>query len=157
MASIDEVWGKDFGKQTPKPISSKSYVPEKRDPVKEGRVSASPQARSTEAIERNRKTIDDLSKSLPIARTDEDASKNYHGGRPVPMASNPIREEFAAYAPPGFQNDHRLMQMLNKLEESKAGIETNSTQDMMLYIFTGIFFLFTLDTFVNLGKRMRRR
>jgi hypothetical protein len=125
--------------------------------VKEGRVSASPQVRSTEAIERNRKTIDDLSKSLPIAQTDDDASKNYHGGRSVPMASNPIREEFAAYAPPGFQTDHRLIQMLNKLEESKAGVETNSTQDMMLYIFTGIFFLFTLDTFVNLGKRMRRR
>jgi hypothetical protein len=159
MASIDEVWGKDFGKQTPKPISSKSYVPEKRDPVKEGRVSASPQARSTEAIERNRKTIDDLSKSLPIAKTDEDAYKNYHGGRSVPMASNsgPIREEFAAYAPPGYQSDHRLIQMLNKLEESKSGVETNSTQDMMLYIFTGIFFLFTLDTFVNLGRRMRRR
>jgi hypothetical protein len=159
MASIDEVWGKDFGKQTPKPISSKSYVPEKRDPVKEGRVSASPQARSTEAIERNRKTIDDLSKSLPIVQTDEDASKNYHGGRSVPMASNsgPIREEFAAYAPPGYQSDHRLIQMLNKLEESKSGVETNSTQDMMLYIFTGIFFLFTLDTFVNLGRRMRRR
>jgi len=159
MASIDEVWGKDFGKQVSKPVSSKAYIPEKRDPVKEGRVSATPQARSTEAIERNRKTIDDLSKSLPIAQTDEDASKNYHGARTVPMASTtmPIREEFAAYAPPGYQSDQRLIQMLNKFEESKAGVETNSTQDMMLYIFTGIFFLFTLDTFVNLGKRMRRR
>jgi hypothetical protein len=26
---------------------------------------------------------------------------------------------------------------------------------MMLYIFTGVFFLFTLDTFVNLGRKMR--
>jgi hypothetical protein len=25
----------------------------------------------------------------------------------------------------------------------------------MLYIFTGVFFLFTLDTFVNLGRKMR--
>jgi len=25
----------------------------------------------------------------------------------------------------------------------------------MLYIFTGVFFLYTLDTFVNLGRRMK--
>jgi hypothetical protein len=158
MASIDEVWGKDFGKQTPKPLSSKANVPEKRDAVKEGRVAASPQERSAEAIRRNRKTIDDLSKSLPIAETDEDVSKNYHGAKFTPMASSsePIREHFA-YSPPGFQNDHRLMQLLNRMEESRSGVDTNSTQDMMLYIFTGIFFLFTLDTFVNLGKRMKRR
>lgn len=162
MASIDEVWGKDFGKQTPKPISSKSYVSEKRDPVKEGRVAASPQERSTEAIQRHRKTIDDLSKSLPIATTDDEISKNYHGSKYTPMASSaaPIRENFTpqyAYAPPGFQQEHALVQLLNKIESAKSGLETNSTQDMMLYIFTGIFFLFTLDTFVNLGKRMKRR
>jgi len=161
MASIDEVWGKDFGKR-PQPVSSKAYVPEKRDPVKEGRVAASPQERSTEAIQRHRKTIDDLSQSLPIVKSDEEAAKNYHGARTVPMASSaaPIKESFTpqyAYAPPGFQSEHKLTQILNKLEESKAGVETNSTQDMMLYIFTGIFFLFTLDTFVNLGKKMRRK
>lgn len=161
MASIEEVWGKDFAKR-PQPVSSKSNIPEKRDPVKEGRVAASPQERSTEAIQRHRKTIDDLSKSLPIVKTDEEGMKNYHGSRVVPMASAsaPIRESFSpqyAYAPPGFQNDHTLTQLLNRLEESRSGVETNSTQDMMLYIFTGIFFLFTLDTFVNLGKKMRRR
>lgn len=162
MASIDEVWGKDFGKQTPKPLSSKANVPEKRDPVKEGRVAASPQERSVEAVQRHRKTIDDLSKSLPIAETDEDVNKNYHGAKFAPMASSaePIRENFGpqyAYSPPGFQNDHRLMQLINRMEDSRSGVDTNSTQDMMLYIFTGIFFLFTLDTFVNLGKRMKRR
>ena len=161
MASIDEVWGKDFGKR-PQPVSSKSYVPEKRDAVKEGRVAASPQERSTEAIQRHRKTIDDLSQSLPIVKSDEDAAKNYHGARTAPMVSSEpgMRESFTpqyAYAPPGFQSEHKLIQILNKLEETKAGVETNSTQDMMLYIFTGIFFLFTLDTFVNLGKRMRRK
>lgn len=162
MASIDEVWGKDFGKQPTKPITSKAHVPEKRDPIKEGRVAASPQERSTEAIQRHRKTIDDLSKSLPIATTDDEISKNYHGGRHTPMASSasPIQEGFTpqyAYAPPGYNSDYKLNQILQKFEESKSGLETNATQDMMLYIFTGIFFLFTLDTFVNLGKKMRRR
>ena len=31
-----------------------------------------------------------------------------------------------------------------------------ATQDMLLYVFTGVFFLFTLDTFVLLGKSMRK-
>jgi hypothetical protein len=162
MASIDEVWGKDFGKTPTKPLSSKAYVSEKRDPVKEGRVAATPQERSTEAIQRNRKTIDDLSKSLPIVQSDEEGGKNYHGHRQTPMASSaaPIQEGFTpqyAYAPPGYQSDNKLSYLLAKLEESKASSESNATQDMMLYIFTGIFFLFTLDTFVNMGKKMRRR
>jgi hypothetical protein len=28
-------------------------------------------------------------------------------------------------------------------------------RDMLLYIATGVFFLFAMDTFVTLGKRMR--
>lgn len=151
MASVDEVWGKDFGKTPQKPLSSKAYVAEKRDPVKEGRVAATPQQRSTDAIQRNRKTIDDLSKSLPIAETDDDLSKNYHASRVAPMTT-----EHFSYSPPTYrQQPDVLVQLLNKLE--RVGTDTNSTQDMMLYIFTGIFFLFTLDTFVNLGKRMKRR
>jgi hypothetical protein len=44
---------------------------------------------------------------------------------------------------------------MRMIEQNKVGYETPSSQDMMLYIFTGVFFLFTLDTFVNLGKRMK--
>lgn len=155
MASVDEVWGKDFGKTPQKPISSKAHVSDKRDPVKEGRVAATPQQRSVDAIQRNRKTIDDLSKSLPIAETDDDLSKNYHASRVVPMTTEHFGTQFS-YSPPTYrQQPDVLVQLLNKLE--RVGTDTNSTQDMMLYIFTGIFFLFTLDTFVNLGKRMKRR
>lgn len=156
MASVDEVWGKDFGKIPNKPLSSKASVVEKRDPVKEGRVAATPQQRSVDTIQRHRKTIDDLSKSLPIAETDEELSKNYHAGRVAPMTTEHFGTQFS-YAPPTYrpQQPDILMQLLSKLE--RVGSDTNSTQDMMLYIFTGIFFLFTLDTFVSLGKRMKRR
>jgi hypothetical protein len=41
------------------------------------------------------------------------------------------------------------------IEQNKVGYEQPSSQDMMLYIFTGIVFLFTLDTFVSLGRRMK--
>jgi hypothetical protein len=156
MASIDEVWGKDFGKTPQKPLSSKSNVSDKRDPVKEGRVAPTPQQRSLDAIQRNRKTIDDLSKSLPIGETDEDLSKNYHAARIAPMTTMEHFGTQFSYSPPTYrQQPDVLVQLLNKLE--RVGTDTNSTQDMMLYIFTGIFFLFTLDTFVNLGKRMKRR
>ena len=162
MASIEEVWGKDFARR-PQPLSSKANVPEKRDPAKEGRVYDSPQERSHAAILKHKKTIDDLSQSLPIVKTDEEADKNFHGSRTAPMMSSSpsMRESFTqpqySYAPPGFQTDAAVQRMIRRLEEEHSGVETNSTQDMMLYIFTDIFFLFTLDTFVNLGKKMRRK
>jgi hypothetical protein len=63
-----------------------------------------------------------------------------------------------AYSPPSFQeaaNDIKLNQIMRMIEQNKVGYESPSSQDMMLYIFTGVFFLFTLDTFVSLGKRMK--
>jgi hypothetical protein len=85
-----------------------------------------------------------------------------HGASLAPMSSAmPTigRESFTpAYAPPGFQSEMKLQQLLRKLDQDKSyGGETNATHDMMLYIFTGIFFLFTLDTFVNLGRKIRRK
>ena len=44
---------------------------------------------------------------------------------------------------------------MRMIQESQPGKETPAAQDMLLYIFTGIFFLFTFDTFVHLGKRMK--
>lgn len=167
MASIEEVWGSSFSKR-PQPLSSKSNVPETRDARAEGRVYNSPQERSSAAIQTHKKTIDDLSKSLPIVKSDDE--KNYpppmssnHGASLTPMASasppiTNIYEGFTpAYAPPGFQSEMKLRQLMQRLDQDKSyGSDTNATHDMMLYIFTGIFFLFTLDSFVNMGRRMRR-
>ena len=167
MASIEEVWGSSFSKR-PQPLSSKANVPEKRDAHAEGRVYNSPQERSAASITTHKKTIDDLSNSLPIVKSDDE--RNYpppmstnHGASLTPMASSmqtigPIRESFTpAYGPPGFQSEAKLQQLIRKLDQDKSyGSDTNATNDMMLYIFTGIFFLFTLDSFVNMGRRMRR-
>ena len=167
MASIEEVWGSSFSKK-PQPLSSKSNVGEKRDAQAEGRVYNSPQERPAASIQTFKKTIDDLSNTLPIVKSDEQAAKNYppgmssnHGASLTPMASAmPTigRESFTpAYAPPGFQSEVRLQQLMQRLDRDKSyGSDTNATHDMMLYIFTGIFFLFTLDSFVNMGRRMRR-
>ena len=62
------------------------------------------------------------------------------------------------YAPPSFQeaaHEIKLNQILHMIQQNKTGYEQPSSQDMMLYIFTGVVFLFTLDTFVSLGKRLR--
>ena len=128
--------------------------------------------RTQAAIQRNRKTIDDLSATLPIATTDEEFDNNY-GPAKIPATkehftstktsyTNPYHPmdtgtDFA-YAPSQFQEaayDIKLDKIMRMIEQNRTGYESPSSQDMMLYIFTGVFFLFTFDTFVNLGKRMK--
>ena len=152
MASIEEVWGSPFPARTQ---ITKGGAEPKRDAQKEGRVFNSPQEKAQASQFVHRKTIDDLSRTLPIIQTDEEAGKNFR-----PQKSN-IREGFTSeypYAPPGFQSDAQEMKLnriLHMIEQNKTGYERSSTHDMLLYVFTGIVFLFTLDTFVTLGKRMR--
>jgi hypothetical protein len=131
--------------------------------------------RTNAAIQRNKKTIDDLSKTLPIVENDEEATSNYAptkvGATKEKMTNwsstkaqytNPYYPQDPgldfAYAPPAFQQDAydmKLDKIMRMVEQNKTGYETPTSQDMMLYIFTGVFFLFTLDSFVNLGKRMK--
>ena len=49
----------------------------------------------------------------------------------------------------------QIARILKLVEQNKTGYETPSSQDMLLYIFTGVFFLFTFDQFVTLGRHMR--
>jgi hypothetical protein len=154
MASIEEVWGSPFGARRP---LTKGGPEAQRDPVKEGRVYATPQDRTQAAVFTHKKTIDDLSKTLPIVQTDEEAGRNYRPER------SRVREGFSTtpdypYAPPSFQppvHEDKLNRILYMIEQNRTGYQTSSTQDMLLYIATGVFFLFTMDTFVSLGKQMR--
>jgi hypothetical protein len=152
MASIEEVWGAPFPVRT---SIIKGAAEPKRDAQKEGRVFNSPQERTQASQYKHRKTIDDLSRTLPIVQSDEEAGRNF---RPQATA---VREGFKSeypYAPPGFQNDAqelKLNKILHMIEQNKTGYEPSSSHDMLMYVFTGIVFLFTLDTFVTLGKRMR--
>lgn len=153
-------------------LSKQNEPEEKRDAEREGRVFPTPIHRTQAAVQRHKKTIDDLSKSLPIVGSDEEGESNYGPAR-VPATrenftstktgySNPYYPSDSgtsfSYAPPSFQEaayDIKLDRIMRMIEQNQVGYETPSSQDMMLYIFTGVFFLFTLDTFVNLGKRMK--
>jgi hypothetical protein len=173
MASIEEVWGKSFPTRHYSMVSKPGMAQkeEPRDAEKEGRVAPTPIHRSAAAIQRHRKTIDDLSKSLPIVQNDEEADSNY-----APARISGLKEGFTAtkagytkpffpsdegtsfaYAPPSFQgaaHDLKLDRILRMIEQNKTGYETPSSHDMALYVFTGVMTLFVLDTFVNLGRRM---
>jgi len=172
MASIEEVWGSPFPKKHHTMASKYGTKEEPRDAEKEGRVFPTPIHRTTAALQKHKKTIDDLSASLPIVQDDEEG--NYHPARVTSSGKTEHMTNFSStkqkpfypfnagvdfpYAPPSFQesaHELKLDRILRMIEQNRTGYETPSSQDMMLYIFTGVFFLFTLDTFVSLGKRMR--
>jgi hypothetical protein len=175
MASLEEVWGSPFPKKHHSMTSKQHKNEEPRDAEKEGRVFPTPIHRTAAALTRHRKTIDDLSKSLPIVQDDEEAEANYGPARLGGMTEHmtnysavkrPYTKPFYPvdtgtdfpYAPTSFQNDAlslKIEKMMRMIEQNKTGYESPSSHDMMLYVFTGVFFLFTLDTFVSLGKNLR--
>jgi len=76
----------------------------------------------------------------------------------VPVHRSIIRENFTAGGiSTGGGDDSKLDRILRLVEQNKTGYEPAATQDMLLYIATGVFFLFTIDTFFSLGKAMRGR
>jgi hypothetical protein len=146
-------------------MSSSKYKPEPKDAKRNERVAPTPQHRTASALVAHKQTIDDLSGSLPIVERDEAYSTNF---QPPRIAGT--REHFTdptgplhtgadfPYAPPQFQVDTqtlKLNRILELIEQQQIGVETPSSQDLLLYVCTGVFFLFTFDTFVNLGRRLR--
>ena len=63
-------------------MTSKNHVnTPARDPEREGRVFPTPVHRTAAAVQKHRKTIDDLSTTLPIVKTDEEATSNFAPAR----------------------------------------------------------------------------
>ena len=172
MASIEEVWKTPFPTKHYSMVSKPGMAQKEdpRDAEREGRIAPTPIHRSNAAIQRNRKTIDDLTKTLPIVQNDEEAESNYaparigntehftatKAGYTKPFFPGDDGTSFA-YAPPSFQgaaHDLKLDRIMRMIEQNKTGYETPSSHDMALYVFTGVMTLFVLDTFVNLGRRM---
>ena len=66
-----------------------------------------------------------------------------------------VRERFGARPSP-VADDDKISRILRLIEQNRTGYERPAVQDMILYVFTGVFFLFTFDTFVMMGKGMRK-
>ena len=146
FASVEEVYGTPFGKREPATQAAEATV----RPVMA--------RKSDEAVAKHKSLLDTLTQSLPISMDEP----NYKASSPYFVNPNrPIQtvEAFSdfQYAPPALEHkqlNEQIKKILYLVEQNKTGYESPSSHDMLLYIFTGVFFLFTFDQFVMLGKSM---
>jgi len=132
---------------------------ERRKTVRETKRSDLPEAKRRTNPDAT-KTVAGLTSGLPLD-TDSSTSNFGDGGKQVYMyagkqrpAGIPVQEAFTAQSA-GDDMKMKMDKILQMVEQNKTGYEPNSTNDMFLYILTGVMFLFTFDTFVMLGKTMR--
>ena len=113
--------------------------------------------RSEESIRKNQSVIDSLQNSLPL--DSNPATENFTVRQKQVEPRMMAREHFAQSQPAGFHESQeqadKLSRILRLIEQNRTGYERPAVQDIALYVFTGVFFLFTFDTFVELGKSIR--
>jgi len=167
-ASLDEAFGGTWGT-----AKKKSPVPREQDVHSSQKVYNSPTRRTEAALSTHAKLIADVEKTLPLGEGGEYAPARLAG--PARSSKNQI-EPFSVsdYVPPAIPGtsdwsyastppaygqslhfDAKLDKVMRMIEGG-YGTETPSTHDLLLYVFTGVFALFVLDSFVSLGKASRR-
>ncbi len=145
-SSLEEVYGAPFGKRAPVTHQRKD---KEEEPLQKPEFSSLAD-RAAKNIENNKSLIESITSSLPLETP-----------VPPPPPTVAARERFStmpsqpANIVTDFQDSDKLSRVLRLIEQNKTGYERPATQDMLLYIATGVFFLFTFDTFVMLGKSMR--
>ena len=151
-SSLEDAYGTPFGQRVPITVSQAS------DP--------SPKTPPSATKDKNSMLAASITSSLPL---DTNPATQSFNATPPPLPQAPldpsipvqramVRESFTmAGASAGGGDDSKLDRILRLVEQNKTGYEPAATQDMLLYIATGVFFLFTFDTFVTLGKSMRGR
>jgi len=148
---LEEVYGGAFRKRVP--IEDQS----RKDPL---------ETPLDTTVGPNKKALDkavrDVARSANIDDTPSHEGFRLIEESPAPMQQRlRIRESFSQSQPAGVHAGYSTEQMdkisriLRLVEQNKTGYERPATQDILLYILTGVFFLFTFDTFVVLGKSMR--
>lgn len=166
-SNLEDAYGSAFQQRVP--------VTHQRKDVKEAQtapVFGGLGERATMNIEKNRQVVESVTKSLPL---DTNKTTENFVASPAPYrapGAQTLRESFTAprsfgrehfTASPGsvFTGDQETLEKLNRvlrlIEQNRTGYETPAVEDMILYIATGLFFLFTFDTFVMLGRTMARR
>jgi hypothetical protein len=147
-ATLEEAYGSPFGQR--RPITQTK--PEVNDTKPEF---TSLEKSSTESVRKNQSLIDSLQNSLPLDTNP--ATENFVVRQEA--GKRMMREHFAQSQPAGvyesMEQSDKLSRILRLIEQNRTGYERPAVQDIALYVFTGVFFLFTLDTFVELGKSMR--
>jgi hypothetical protein len=155
-SSLEEVYGTPFGQRIPVTHERKDVKVD--SPIQSGETL---EDRSKKSIEKHADLVSSVTKSLPLDDNVETRSFDPKTPSPdiIPAAikrNDRIREKFLMPMSGGGGDDDKLSRILRLIEQNKTGYEPASPQDMVLYIATGVFFLFVFDTFVMLGKTMRR-
>jgi hypothetical protein len=150
-SSLEEAYGTPFGQRVP--------ITHERKDAKEAPVAkpefSSLSNKSDESVKKHKALVESMTNSLPLDQSP--TTENFYVETPAPVvARQQVRERFTDPAPAAPSED-KLSRILRLIEQNKTGYERAATQDMALYVFTGVFLLFTLDTFVMLGKSMRGR
>jgi hypothetical protein len=147
-SSLEDAFGTPFGQRVPVTVAKEQAEPPKK---KE---------------DTHKDLIESVSKTLPLdtdpATESFNATPQHLKPKPdapldprLPTVRDRVREHFGMSG--GGGDDSKLDRILRLIEQNRTGYAPAATQDMLLYIATGVFFLFTFDTFVSLGKSMRGR
>ena len=148
-SSLEDAFGTPFGQRVPLTVAKEQAEPPKK-----------------KEENKHKDLIESVSKTLPLDTDPETESFNATPQHLKPKPDAPldprlpafrdrVREHFGMSG--GGGDDSKLDRILRLIEQNRTGYAPAATQDMLLYIATGVFFLFTFDTFVSLGKSMRGR
>lgn len=142
-SSLEEAYGAPFGQRV-------QVTHEQKDATAAAKPAfSSMEKKSEESVKKNQALVDSVTASLPL--DDSPTTENFYV---PPVVRQQAREHFTDPTPVKASED-KLSRILRLIEQNRTGYERAATQDMALYVFTGVFFLFTLDTFVMLGKSIR--
>lgn len=145
--SLEEVHGAPFGTRVP--IVHEQQKSKLEKPID--------QEQGLEAAKRMKAAVASVASTLPLDTNPETESFTVRQAAPVEKRMA-VRETFVdrgATSHADAAAEEKLSRILRLIEQNRTGYEKPAVQDMVLYIFTGVFFLFTFDTFVQLGKGMR--
>jgi cell division protein FtsX len=152
-STLEDAYGSQFKQRAP--VTQPGYKPT-NEPIAKPEFTSLEQ-RSQESIRKNQGLVDSLANSLPLDRNP--ATENFVVRQEAPVQKRMMaREHFTQSQPAGFYESQEQVDKLNRIlrliEQNRTGYERPAIQDIALYVFTGVFFLFTFDTFVELGKSM---
>jgi hypothetical protein len=151
-STLEDAYGTPFKQRAP--ITSREGKAMFEEPIAKPEFT-SLEKRSEESIRKNQGVVDSLQKSLPLDTNP--ATENFVVQQAAPVREK-ARERFTQSQPAGFYESQDQVDKLNRIlrliEQNRTGYERPAIQDIALYVFTGVFFLFTFDTFVELGKSL---
>lgn len=151
-SSLEDVYGTPFHQRVP--------VTHERKDVKEVPIADTMKGKAKTAVEAAVESVKDS-----VGYDTNPETRNFRmdavaAPRPPASQREAVREKFTSSQPANmvtdFDQSEKISRILRLIEQNKTGYERPATQDLVLYIATGIFFMFTFDTFVMLGKSMRK-